>query len=68
MIKLFGGKDAEVEKHISDFVHVRARVTLEEIVAETKLPAERAKEHIEKLIKKREIRIDRENGKDIYTT
>ena len=67
MIKLFGGKDAAIEKHISDFVHVRARVTLEDIVAETKLPAEQVKKHIEKLIKKREIRIDREDGKDIYT-
>ncbi len=66
MIQLFGRKDP-VEKHISDFVHVRARVTLEDIVAETKVSPEQAKTYVEKLIKKGQIRIDREDGKEVYT-
>lgn len=65
---LFKSKDSQVEKHISDFVHVRARVTLEEIAAETKIAPEEARKHVEKLINKGAIRIDRDlSGKEVYT-
>lgn len=65
---LFKSKDSQVEKHISDFVRVRARVTLDEIAAEVKIAPEEARKHVEKLINKGSIRIDRDiNGKELYT-